>query len=291
MKYGCQSETGQIKSILLKHPKDALHNQEYVNANWKDLNYNGCPDYEKTIEEFDAFVELIAKEAADIYYLPEDVRTGLDSLYTRDPALITEKGAVLGNMGKKQRRWEPSSMEKFFNELGIPVLGAIAGKGRLEGGDVVWLDERVMAVGIAYRSNEEGVRQLRKLTAGIVDEIVQVPLPHWNGKDDCLHLMSILSPVGQDLAVVYSRLMPVPFRDFLISRGIRFIEVPDSEYDSMGGNVLSIAPGKCVVIAGNPLTKQMLEEEGVEVFEFNGDNLCLKGGGGPTCLTRPILRT
>lgn len=291
MKYGCQSETGQIKSILLKHPKDALYNQEYVNANWNDLNYNGCPDYEKTIEEFDAFVELIAKEAADIYYLPEDGKTGLDSVYTRDPALITVKGAILGNMGKMQRQWEPSSMEKYFNELGIPVLGAITGEGRLEGGDVVWLDERLMAVGIAYRSNEEGVRQLKKLTAGIVDEIVHVPLPHWNGQDDCFHLMSILSPVDKDLAVVYSRLMPVPFRECLISRGIKFIEVPDSEYDSMGCNVLSIAPGKCVVIAGNPLTKQMLEDEGVEVFEFNGGNLCLKGGGGPTCLTRPILRT
>ena len=291
MKYGCQSETGKIKSIILKHPKDASYNQEYINANWKDLNYNGCPDYEKTIEEFASFVELIAKEAADIYYLPKDSGTGLDSVYTRDPALITEKGAVLGNMGKKQRQREPLSMEQYFIELGIPVLGSITGEGRLEGGDVVWLDDRVLAVGIAYRSNEEGVRQLRELTAGIVEEIVHVPLPHWNGQDDCLHLMSMLSPVDQDLAVVYSRLMPVPFRDFLISRGIRFIEVPDSEYDSMGCNVLSIAPGRCVVIAGNPLTKKMLEDEGVEVFEFKGENLCLKGGGGPTCLTRPILRT
>jgi len=182
-------------------------------------------------------------------------------------------------------------MGKYLGEIGIPILGSITGEGKLEGGDVVWLDEHIIAVGIAYRSNEEGVRQLRDLTAGIIEEIIPVPLPHWNGKEDCFHLMSIISPVDKDLAVVYSRLMPVPFREYLISRGIKMIEVPDFEYESMGCNVLSIAPRKCIVISGNPMTKQILEDEGVEVFEFNGDNLCQKGGGGPTCLTRPILRT
>ncbi len=290
MKYGCQSETGKIESIILKHPKDAFYDQAYINANWKDLNYNGCPDYTKTVEEFEFFIELLEKEVSDIYYLPKDGSTGLDSIYTHDPAIITENGAVLCNMGKEQRKWEPTSMGQYLTKLGVPVLGSITGDGRLEGGDVVWIDERTIAVGIAYRSNQEGVRQLRKLTEGIVDEIIGVPLPHWNGQDDCLHLMSIISPIDKDLAVVYSRLMPVPFREFLITRQIRLIEVPDAEYGSMGCNVLAIAPRKCIVVSGNPLTKQMLEDEGVEVFEFNGQNLCFKGAGGPTCLTRPILR-
>jgi len=291
MNYGSHSETGKIESVLLKHPKDAFCSQDDIDANWRDLHYKGRPDYKAVIEEFECFVELLKKYAAHIYYLPKDGKTGLDAIYTRDPALITKKGAVLCNMGKKQRQEEPFSMGKYLGEIGIPILGSITGEGKLEGGDIVWLDEHIIAVGIAYRSNEAGVRQLRDLTAGIIEDIIPVPLPHWNGKEDCFHLMSIISPVDNDLAVVYSRLMPVPFREYLISRGIKMIEVPDSEYESMGCNVLSVAPRKCIVISGNPITKKMLENEGVEVFEFNGENLCQKGGGGPTCLTRPILRT
>lgn len=290
MKYGSHSETAKIKSILLKHPKDAFCSQDTIDANWRDLHYKGRPDYKAVVEEFECFVDLLKREVAHIYYLPQDNNTGLDSIYTRDPALMTKKGAVLCNMGKKQRQEEPFSIRKYLGDIGIPILGSIAGGGKLEGGDVVWLDEHTIAVGIAYRSNEEGVRQLRDLADGIIEEIIPVPLPHWNGEEDCFHLMSIISPVDEDLAVVYSRLMPVPFREYLVSRGIKMIEVPDAEYESMGCNVLSIAPRKCIVISGNPITKQRLENEGVEVFEFNGGNLCQKGGGGPTCLTRPIIR-
>ena len=290
MKYGSHSETGKIKRILLKRPKDAFRGQDNIDTNWRDLHYKGRPNYDAVVEEYSYFVELLRNEVAHIHYLSHDNNTGLDSIYVRDPALITKRGAILCNMGKKQRQGEPSSMGKYLSEIGVPVLGSITGKGKLEGGDVVWLDEHTIAVGIAYRSNAEGVRQLSDLTAGIIDEIITVPLPHWNGEEDCFHLMSIISPVDNDLAVVYSRLMPVPFREYLISRGIKMIEVPDAEYTSMGCNVLSIAPRQCIVLAGNPITKQMLENEGVEVFEFNGEDLCHKGGGGPTCLTRPILR-
>lgn len=290
MEYGSQSETGKIRSILLKHPKEAFCSQDNIDANWGNLYYNGRPKYPAVIEEFECFEELLKKEVDHIYYLPYDDNTGLDSIYARDPALITRKGAILCNMGKKQRHEEPFSMGGYLAEIGVPVLGSMVGQGTLEGGDVVWLDEHTIAVGIAYRSNEEGVRQLRDLTTGIVDEIIPVPLPHWNGKDDCFHLMSIISPVDKDLAVVYSRLMPVPFREYLIARGIKLIEVPDAEYTSMGCNVLALAPRKCIILSGNPKTKQMLENEGVDVFEFTGEDLCHKGGGGPTCLTRPIFR-
>ena len=290
MKYGSHSETGKIKRILLKRPKDAFRGQDNIDTNWRDLHYKGRPNYDAVVEEYSHFVELLRNAVAHIHYLPRDNNTGLDSIYVRDPALITKRGAILCNMGKKQRQREPASMGKYLSEIGVPVLGSITGKGKLEGGDVVWLDEHTIAVGIAYRSNTEGVRQLSDLTAGIIDEIIPVPLPHWNGKEDCFHLMSIISPVDNDLAVVYSRLMPVPFREYLISRGIKMIEVPDAEYTSMGCNVLAIAPRQCIVLAGNPITKQMLENEGVEVFEFNGEELCHKGGGGPTCLTRPIFR-
>ena len=174
--------------------------------------------------------------------------------------------------------------------LGVPVLGRITGDGRLEGGDVCWLDERTVAVGQGYRTNAEGIRQLRALLGERVDEVITVPLPHWTGPDDCLHLLSFISPVDTRKAVVYSRLMPVPFRQLLLDRGWELIEVPDAEYESMACNVLAVAPGRCIMLAGNPETQAHLEAADVAVTTFEGDDLCLKGGGGPTCLTRPLYR-
>jgi arginine deiminase len=290
MEYGCQSETGQIKSILLKSPKDAFLDQHYIDSNWKDLNYTGCPDFDKVVDEFEYFVELIKAQTTHIHYLPADHRTGLDSIYTHDPMLMTQNGAVLCNMGKTQRTNEPAAMGQYLEKLDIPILGSITGSGRLECGDVAWLTDSMAAVGLTYRTNAEGVDQFKALTRDIVEEVIMVPLPHWNGEMDCFHLMSIISPVDDNLAVVYSRLMPVPFRQRLISLGIELIEVPDNEFVSMGCNVLAVAPRKCIVVAGNPMTKKRLERCGAEVFEFKAEDLCLKGGGGPTCLTRPLLR-
>ena len=290
MKFGCQSEIDPIEAILLKRPQDAFLTQSHVDQNWKGLNYTGCPNLGKAVAEFESFLELLKPTVSAIYFLPSHEQTGLDSVYPRDPALITAKGAVLCNMGKPQRRGEPTAMGGYLAELGIPILGSICGNGKLEGGDVLWLDDRTLAVGLTYRSNAEGVRQLKTLTRGVVDEIIEVPMPHWNGPHDCLHLMSIISPVDNHIAVVYSRLMPVAFRGHLLDRGVRLIEVPDSEFDSMACNVLAVAPRRCIMLAGNPLTRQKLENEGIEVFEFGGEELCHKGAGGPTCLTRPLYR-
>ena len=290
MQFGAQSEIGAIESLLLKHPADAFQNQDYINQNWQVLNYLGCPDYSRTVREFEAFVQILTSAVDDIYYLPPHRQTGLDSVYTHDPVLITNKGAVLGNMGKTTRRAEPAVIGEYLADLGIPIFGSIAGNGRLEGGDVLWLNERSLAVGLTCRSNTQGVLQLRALMHGVVDEIIEVPLPYWNGPDECLHLMSIISPVDLNLAVVYSRLLPVFLRELLIGRGIRLIEVPDTEFENMGCNVLALAPRKCIMLAGNPVTKHRLEAENVEVFELDAPNLCRMGAGGPTCLTRPILR-
>lgn len=290
MKCGSQSEVGKIRSILLKHPKNAYISQENIDVQWKELNYSGRPDYVIAETEYEEFVGLLRKEIAEVHYLPLNRETGLDSVYVHDPVIITRAGAVLCNMGKEMRRGEPEAAGAFLSELGIPILGSITGEGRLEGGDVVWLDERILAVGHGYRTNAEGIRQLKELTANFVDEFVTVPLVHWNGPEYCLHLMSLISPVDHDLAVVYSRLMPVPFRNWLLKRGMHLLEVPDSEYGSMACNVLAIAPRKCIMLFGNPRTRQMLEDHGVEVHEFGGDEISRKGAGGPTCLTRPLLR-
>lgn len=290
MTFGCQSMVGQIKRLLLKHPKDAFISQENVRAQWQELNYLDCPDYNKALEEYENLVELLKKHISNISYLPRNDETGLDSIYVHDPVIVTHQGAILCNMGKDRRQTEPKAIGEFLPELDVPILGAITGKGRLEGGDVVWVDERTLAVGQGYRTNDEGIRQLQELTKEFVDELVVVPLPHWQGPDDVMHLMSLISPIDHNLAVVYSRLLPVPFRKWLLRRRIQLLEVPDSEYNTMGCNILAVAPRKCIMLSGNPRTKQMLEKEGVEVWEYRGDEISKKGAGGATCLTRPILR-
>jgi len=290
MKFGGQSEVDQIRSLLLKHPKDAFISQENIQSQWKELNYLASPDYEKALKEYDTFDEYLKKSIPEIYYLPQNDKTGLDSIYVHDPVIITNKGAILGNMGKEKRRAEPQAAGEFLLKLGIPILGSITGEGRLEGGDVVWIDEGTLAVGLGYRTNEEGIRQLKALTRHFVDEFVVVPLPHWKGPDDVLHLMSIISPVDHNLAVVYSRLLPVPFRKWLLRHRIQLLEVPDSEFETMACNILAVSPRKCVMISGNSQTKQMLEDKGVEIWEYRGEEISKKGAGGPTCLTKPLLR-
>ncbi len=290
MKFSCQSEVDQIKSLLLKHPKDAFLSLDNIQSQWKELNYLASPDYDKALKEYDNFVEYLKKSISDIYYLPQNYKTGLDSIYVHDPVIITNKGAILCNMGKEKRRAEPSAAGEFLLELGIPILGSITGEGTLEGGDVVWIDEYTLAVGLGYRTNEEGIRQLKELIRDIVDEFIVVPLPHWKGPGDVLHLMSLISPVDHGLAVVYSKLLPVPFREWLLRRGIQLLDVPDSEFETMACNILAVSPRKCIMISGNPQTKQMLGDKGIEIWEYGGEEISRKGAGGPTCLTRPLLR-
>jgi N-dimethylarginine dimethylaminohydrolase len=288
--YGCQSEVAEIKGVIVKRPREAHIDQTHIAGQWRALNYPAEPDFETASAQHEQLMRLLAQFGAEICYLPEHAETGLDSVYVHDPVLVTKRGAVLCNMGKAARRSEPAALGAFLERLGIPSLGAITGEGRLEGGDVVWIDERTVAVGEGYRTNAEGIRQFRALLGELVDEVLSVPLPHWTGPDDCLHLMSNLSPVDDDLAVVYSRLLSVPFRQWLVARGLQLIEVPDSEYDSMACNVLAVAPRKCLMLAGNPITQARLEAAGAQVWTYEGSDISIKGAGGPTCLTRPFWR-
>lgn len=284
------NESERVVQVVLKHARDAFAGEPAIAEQWRDLRFTAPPDYARAVAEYDRFQETVASLGADIRWLPARADAGLDSIYVRDATLATPQGAaILCRMGKPQRAGEPAAQEEVFRDWGIPILGAIRQPGRLEGGDVVWLDEHTVAVGEGYRTNAEGIAQLRQLLGDRV-EIIVVPLPHWRGPDDVFHLMSILSPVDGDLAVVYSPLMPVPFRERLLARGMALVEVPDSEFDSMGANVLAIAPRRCVMVAGNPKTVALLEAAGAEVLLYAGDEISLKGGGGPTCLTRPILR-
>lgn len=289
-RYGCQSMTGKIERIIIKRPQDAFVSQAHLDALWKAFNYTDCPDYKTVLKEYEGFEKIIHAHVPEVHYLPRHAAAGLDSIYTHDPVKITAGGAILMNMGKAQRRDEPEVMKDFLTGLGVPILGEISGPGRMEGGDVVRLDEKTIAVAHGYRTNNDGIQQLKTLTAGMVNEIITVPLPHADGPAECLHLMSIISMIDTDLAVVYSRFMPVFFRELLMERGIRLIEVDPDEYDTLGSNVLALAPGKCLLLSGNPKTRAKMEAAGVEVIEYDGAHLSLKGTGGPTCLTCPVKR-
>jgi N-dimethylarginine dimethylaminohydrolase len=277
--------------MLLKHPRQAFVDQAHIDAQWQVLFYLGCPDFDKAVAEYDRFVNLLEQFDFEINFASDaEQQTSLDSLYMHDPIVVSERGAILCSMGKAARVPEPEAIVKYLKELGVPVLGRVTGKGRLESGDVLWVDEHTLAVGQGFRTNAEGLRQLRELLGSLVNEIIPVPLPYWTGPQDCLHLLSFISIVDKDLAVVYSRLMPVPFREWLLERDFQLVEVPDAEYDSLACNVLALAPRQCVMLAGNPETQRRLEQAGAQVWTYNGDNISLKGTGGPTCLTRPILR-
>lgn len=284
------SMTAPIRRLLLKHARDAFIDQAKIDREWARLHYTNPPDFEQAVADYEAFTHLFRRLDIEIDFMPPDAAATLDAIYVRDPAVAAPGGVILGNMGKTARRGEPAALGAHLNALGIPILGSVTGTGRLEGGDVVWLDARTVVVGQGYRTNAEGIRQLAALLADRVDAVIPVPLPHWNGPDEVLHLMSFISPLDDDLAVVYSRMMPVPFRQRLLARGLTLIEMPDDELEAIGRNVLAVAPRHAVMAEGAPQTKALLEQHGVEVWTYPGIEISGKGQGGPTCLTQPLVR-
>jgi len=288
--FGCQDMVATVKRILLKHPKDAFINQTKIDNESDILNYTEPPNFDLACTQYEDFLKLINTFAPEVHFMPRSA-SSLDSIYTHDPCIMTKNGLVLCNMGKKERQNEVKEMNKYFTSIGVPIIGRIESPGILEGGDIVWIDERTIAIGEGYRSNLEGIKQFRRIVGDQVNEIISVPLPHWKGPRDCLHLMSNLSPIDHKLFLVYSRLLSVPFRKYLLDRKIQLIEVPDEEYNSMGCNVLAMKRREVIMIKGNPITQQRLEQAGVEVNTYDGSEISLKGAGGPTCLTRPFYRT
>lgn len=280
-----------VKRILLKHPRDAFLSQQKINSESKKLNYPSPPDLDLAIKQYDLFVKLIKSFGSEVYFLPADNNTSLDSIYTHDPCTMTNNGLIVCNMGKLKRSTEPNHLKRFFQSINIPIIGKIESPGTLEGGDIVWINKHTVAVGEGYRSNSEGINQFKKLLGKQAKEIIPVALPHWEGPNDCLHLMSNLSPIDENLFLVYSRLLPVSFIKYLLDYKIKLIEVPDEEYYSMGCNVLAMGKGKVIMLEGNPITQKRLEAEGVKVKTYNGSEISIKGAGGPTCLTRPFLRS
>ncbi|NND15169.1 MAG: hypothetical protein HKN89_02450 [Eudoraea sp.] len=280
----------KLKSVFLKRAQDALVSNELIAKQWQKLNYLERPDFSKAIAEYEYFENLLADLNVELHFFPSDDKLTMDSIYCRDASIATDFGMILCNMGKADRIMEPGSQKQTFMNKKVPILGEIRSPGTLEGGDVAWLNESTLAVGHTYRTNEEGIRQLKDLLEPRGVEVLVVELPHYKGVNDVFHLMSILSPIDKDLAVVYSPLMPIKFRNEIIKRGFDLVEVPEDEFESLGCNVLAVAPRKCLIVNGNPKTRKALVEKGCEILEYNGEHISIMGGGGPTCLTRPLLR-
>jgi dimethylargininase len=256
---------------------------------WREYGWLEPPDPSLANEEHEAFRTELESAGAEVVVGEADVPGDPDAIYACDPVLLTDDGAILLRPGKAGRRREPHAVRADLAELGVGVVAELTEPATAEGGDLCWLDASTLLVGRGYRTNDEGIAQLtRHLSPRVV--VVWFDLPHVRGAEECLHLLSLFSPLAPDLVVAYLRLMPVRLLELLRQRDVHLVEVPDEEYESMGPNVLALAPRVALALEGNPETQRRMEAAGVDVRTYRGDEISRKGGGGPTCLTRPLAR-
>lgn len=291
MKTTCHSEYLPLQSVFINSAEHAFGSQIKLGLQWQELNYLNSPDFKEALFEYSAFENALKNYKINLLKFDQNDNVQIDAIYCRDASIATDFGMIICNMGKAGRINEPQMHKMHFESMDMDILGTIESPGSLEGGDVAWIDKNTLAVGYTYRTNQDGIEQLKSLLEPRGIEIIVADMPHYKGKTDVFHLMSIFSPIDHNLAVVYSPLMPIRFRNELLKRGFDFIEVPEQEFESMGCNVLALAPRKCLMVEGNPITKQRLESSGCEVITYKGEEISIKGGGGPTCLTRPYLRS
>jgi dimethylargininase len=278
--YGIPSMTAPLRRVLVRAPRaDDLRL-------WREYGWRSEPDAAAIAREHEALCELLAGVGAEVVRGDGPVEDDPDAIYTYDPALVGDDGAVLLRPGKELRRGEVEALGSDFESAGVPIAGRLDGPALAEGGDIIRLDERTLLVGLGYRTNEAGAADLARLT-GL--DVVTFDLPHWRGEVEVMHLLSLVSPLADDLVVAYPPLLPTRLAQLLAARGAEIVAVPDDEFESMGCNVLALAPRVALVVDGNPETRRRLETAGVEVLVYEGRELS-KGDGGPTCLTCPLLR-
>jgi N-dimethylarginine dimethylaminohydrolase len=273
--------TGALERVLVRPPlaEDA--------ARWRECAWRAAPDHPAAAAEHELLVGVLEEAGAEVVISRHEPGNP-DALYVYDPVLVGREGAVLLRPGKEVRRGEPDALAPVLESAGVPVADSLSAPALAEGGDTLWLDETTLLVGIGYRTNEAALPALRE--AFPEAEVVAFDLPHWNGSGEVMHLMSFLSPLDRDLALVYPRLAPVRLMWLLAERGISVIEVPDAEFESQGSNVLALGPRRALALDGNRETRSRMERAGVDVVVYRGDEISRKGDGGPTCLTRPLLR-
>jgi N-dimethylarginine dimethylaminohydrolase len=280
--FGGQTLVAPLRRVLVRAPDPP------VLARWREFGWLAKPDPAIAAEQHEALCELLRAAGAEVVYAGSDVGEDPDAVYVFDPVIVSDRGALLLRPGKEGRRGEPSAMAEDLRALGVPVAFEMGEPATAEGGDTMWLDQRTLLVGRSYRTNDAGIRALREALPGV--EVLAFDLPRLRGPDACLHLLSLLSPLDDDLVVAYPPLMPIRLLELLAERGIAIVEVPEEEFGSMGPNVLALAPRVAVALEGNPETRRRMESAGVDISVFEGSEIAHKGEGGPTCLTRPLLR-
>ena len=279
-RFGVRSMTAPLRRVLVRSPATT---GDFAGADWR------TPDPELLARQHDQFCQLLADLGCDVE-LAAATDEMVDATYVRDSGMVTGRGAVLFQMAKPVRAAEPPLLGVALEAAGVPVIAELTGSARADGGDIIWLDEQTLLVGRSYRTNLAGVHQLREILAAEDVVVGSADMPHDRGPEHVLHLMSVVSPVAEDLAVVYPPLAPVPLMEELAARSVRIIAVPAQEYPTMACNVLAVRPGVVVMLDGNPQTRAALTVAGCEVHVYDGSEISIKGDGGPTCLTQPILR-
>ncbi len=284
MTYGAQGMAGRLLRVLVNRPGErfgAAHETE-------GAFYAEAIDLGVAQAQHDALVTLLEDSGAQVERLGHEA--GPDSIYTYDPALVCDGGALLLRSGKAIRQPEAAAMGEWFEANGIPVLGRLTEPELADGGDLLWLDSHTLVIGRGFRTNEAGACAIKKALEPYVDEIHVVDLPVGQGADYCLHTLSVISMLDRDLAVVSLPLMPVHLYQLLRARGVELIEIDPAEWDSLAPNVLALGPRDVIMLAGNPKTAARLRSAGCRVQQIEGSDVAIKGSGGPTCLTLPLQR-
>jgi dimethylargininase len=280
--FGGQNMTATLQRVLVRPPRAAGF------STWREYGWRSAPDVAKLAEEHEAFCDALGAGGAEVILAANRLPTDPDAIYVFDPAIVSDSGAIVLRPGKEGRLVEIDAIAADFQLAGVPIAARLEAPASADGGDTIWLDERTLIVGRGYRTNDDGIHALQTALPGV--EVLAFDLPHLHGSEVVLHLLSLLSPLDDDLVVAYLPLLPVRLVQLLQEREIRIVEVPDEEFETMGPNVLALAPRVALALEGNVETRKRLEQAAVNVSVYRGDEISRKGDGGPTCLTRPLLR-
>ena len=279
---------GRLERVALRKPGAIL------TADPDRWHYSKPIEPSHLTKQFDAFADLLADKDVEIVWFDDEADDLADSVFTYDPSFMVGDGAVILRLGKELRLGEAELHRRFYQHQQIPILGQVESPGRIEGGDCFWLDPSTIVVGRGFRTNQAGIDQFRAIVEPAGVSVESYDLPYLHGPEACLHLLSVVSPLDQDLALVHAPLMPTALYQRMVTAGYELLHAPSSEFEASNGlslNVLATAPRRCVAIAGFPKTKRMMLNAGCDVAVFEADELCMPCEGGPTCLTRPLLRS
>ncbi len=273
--------TAPLRRVLVRPPGTDF-------SRWREYGWLAKPAEKQIAEEHEGLCAALTEAGAEVVLAAADSERNPDAIYVFDPAFVVDAGAILLRPGKEARRGEVDAIRADFEAAGVPIAAELTKPGLAEGGDAFWLDERTLVVGLGYRTNVAGAAQLAAALPGV--DVITVDLPHHHGRAHCMHMLTLISPLDTDLALVYLPLLPVRLVELLEERGVDLVEVPDEEFESMACNVLALGPRKALALEGNPETRRRMEAAGVDVRVYRGEELSRKGEGGPTCLTLPLQR-